>query len=92
MTDMMPPKQQLTQTLGPDDFFLWEYYGGGILGKIQAWIFRSRMKALMKFLKQTKLQPKVILDAGCGPMFISYAVARNSAIDRSRAYNVAKGM
>lgn len=45
---ILPPKQELIQLLGSDDFFLWEYYGEGVLGKIQAWIFRSRIKVLVR--------------------------------------------
>ena len=74
----LPSKQQLIQFLGSGDFFLWEYYGEGILCKIQAWIFRSRIKVLMKFLRQTRLKPRTILDVGCGPMFISYALVSNA--------------
>lgn len=33
----------------------------------------------MKFFKQAKLEPKMILDVGCGPMFISYALTGNFA-------------
>ena len=75
---ILPPKQELIQLLGSDDFFLWEYYGEGVLGKIQAWIFRSRIKALMGFLRETRLKPRMILDVGCGPMFISYALVGES--------------
>ena len=74
---ILPPKQELIQLLGSDDFFLWEYYGEGILGKIQAWIFRSRIKVLMGFLRKARLNPGMILDVGCGPMFISYALVGN---------------
>ena len=75
---ILPPKQELIQFLGSDDFFLWEYYGEGVLGKIQAWIFRSRIKVLVEFLRQTQLKPRMILDAGCGSMFISYALVSNA--------------
>lgn len=43
---VLPSKRELVQVLGERDFFLWEYYGEGFLGKIQAWIFRSWIKAL----------------------------------------------
>lgn len=76
---ILPPKQKLIQFLGSDDFFLWEYYGGGVLGKIQAWIFRSRIKVLMGFLRKVRLKSRMILDVGCGPMFISYALVGNYA-------------
>jgi len=76
---ILPPKQKLIQFLGSDDFFLWEYYGGGVLGKIQAWIFRSRIKVLMGFLRKVRLKSRMILDVGCGPMFISYALVGNEA-------------
>lgn len=74
---ILPPKRKLIQLLGISDFFLWQYYGEGILGRIQAWIFRSRIKALMKFLRRSQLKPRRILDIGCGPMFISYALINN---------------
>lgn len=75
---ILPPKQKLIQFLGSDDFFLWEYYGEGVLGKIQAWIFRSRIKVLMEFLRKVKLNPRMILDVGCGPIFISYTLVSNA--------------
>jgi cyclopropane fatty-acyl-phospholipid synthase-like methyltransferase len=59
---------------------LWEYYGEGVLGKIQAWIFRSRIKVLMRFLRKARLDPGMILDVGCGPMFISYALISNEIL------------
>ena len=74
---MLPPKQELIRFLGSDDFFLWEYYGEGVLGKIQAWIFGSRIKVLMRFLRKVQAKPIMILDVGCGPMFISYALVGN---------------
>jgi 2-polyprenyl-3-methyl-5-hydroxy-6-metoxy-1,4-benzoquinol methylase len=74
---ILPPKQELIQIFGDSDFFLWEYYGEGVLGKIQAWIFRSRIKVLMRFLRKARLDPGMILDVGCGPMFISYALISN---------------
>lgn len=76
---VLPPKQGLLQLLGSDDFFLWEYYGEGIIGKIQAWIFRSRIKILMVLLKQSRLKPRMVLDVGCGPMFVSYPLVSNAA-------------
>jgi len=74
---ILPPKQKLIKLLGSSDFFLWEYYGEGVLGKIQAWIFRSRIKVLQRLLRKVKLHPRIILDVGCGPMFISYALVNN---------------
>jgi ubiquinone/menaquinone biosynthesis C-methylase UbiE len=74
--DFLPPKEALRKMLG-QDFFLWEYYGEGPLGKIQAWIFRSRMRVVIEFLTRAKLYPRRILDVGCGPMFISYALLNN---------------
>ena len=76
--DFLPPKETLEKTLG-QDFFLWEYYGRGLLGKIQAWIFRSRVRVLMEFLRKAKLNVRMILDVGCGSMFISYAFANNTS-------------
>lgn len=76
---VLPPKQGLIQLLGSDDFFLWEYYGEGVIGKIQAWIFRSRIKTLMVLLKQSRLKPRMVLDVGCGPMFVSYPLVSNAA-------------
>ena len=73
-----PSKEQLVRLLGSDDFFLWEYYGEGILGKILAWIFRSRIKVLVKLLAQLQFKPRMVLDAGCGPMFISYVLDGNN--------------
>ena len=74
---ILPLKQELIQFLGSGDFYLWEYYGEGVLGKILAWVFRSRIKVLMRFLRQTHLKPRMILDAGCGPMFTSYSLVTN---------------
>ena len=78
--DFLPPKEALKKMLGRN-FFLWEYYGEGFLGRIQAWIFRSRIKVLMSSLRDVGLKPKMILDVGCGPMFISYALSRNEAVE-----------
>jgi SAM-dependent methyltransferase len=75
---ILPPKNKLVQLLGSNDFFLWEYYGEGILGEIQGWIFRSRIKVLARFLRRLQLKPRMILDVGCGPMFISYALVSNA--------------
>lgn len=74
----LPPKQKVIELLDVNDFFLWEYYGEGILGKIQSWIFRSRIKALSNMLRYSQFKYRIILDVGCGPMFVSYALIRNS--------------
>lgn len=74
-----PSKQHLTQLLGRNDFFFWQYYGEGFLSRIQACIFRSRIKVVMEFLRRLQLKPTVILDVGCGPMFLSYPLVGNSA-------------
>ena len=76
---IIPSKKKLIQLLGDRDFFLWEYYGEGVLGKIQAWIFRSRIKVLVRFLRKVGLNYRMILDVGCGPMLISYALVSNEA-------------
>ncbi|MBO3810152.1 MAG: class I SAM-dependent methyltransferase [Candidatus Brockarchaeota archaeon] len=78
---ILPPREELVQLLGSDDFFLWEYYGGGVLSEIQGWIFRSRIKVVMRLMDQLHLQPKVVVDVGCGPMFITYALAGNRAVN-----------
>ena len=75
---ILPPKQDLVSILGPNDFFLWEYYGKGLLGRIQGWIFRSRIKVLIKFLRKRKLECEKILDVGCGPMLVSYSLVNNT--------------
>jgi ubiquinone/menaquinone biosynthesis C-methylase UbiE len=75
---MIPSQQILFEILGSDDRYLWEYYGRGLLRKIYAWIFRSRIKVLTAFMKQMELKPKTILDVGCGSMLISYALTNNS--------------
>lgn len=75
---ILPPKKELIKLLGIDDFFLWEYYGKGFLGRIQAWIFRSRIKVLMEFLQMTRRELGTVLDVGCGPMFVSYSLVSNA--------------
>jgi len=75
---ILPPRQEIIRFLGSDDLFLWEYYGEGILSKVQAWMFRSRLEVLMRFLRQTQLNPQRVVDVGCGPMFISYALVSNA--------------
>lgn len=76
---ILPPKKELIKLLGVDDFFLWEYYGKGFFGRIQSWIFRSRVKVLMEFLLKTRQELGSVLDVGCGSMFISYSVVSNAA-------------
>jgi len=73
---MLPQKRDI-QALIKEDVFTWEYYGEGI-GKIQSWIFRSRLKCIINLLNQYCLNPEMILDVGCGCMFISYALLKNS--------------
>lgn len=75
---ILPPRRNLLNFLGNEDSFVWKYYGKGILGRIQAWIFRSRLKVLMRFKRRLRLNPKLILDVGCGPMFISYPLTKNA--------------
>ncbi|MEM2661293.1 MAG: methyltransferase domain-containing protein [Nitrososphaeria archaeon] len=53
---------------------MWEYYGKGLLGRLQSWIFRSRIKILLKFFLREQIKIKKVLDVGCGPMFISYSL------------------
>jgi len=72
---ILPSKQRLVQFLGNDDFFLWEYYGEGILGRILGLIFKSRIKALMDLLNKLDLNFEEVIDVGCGPCFVSYALA-----------------
>jgi len=72
-------KQQLTQLLGDDDFFLWEYYGEGVLGSIQGWVFRSRVKVIRRVLGQMHLKPMTMLDVGCGPMFTNWPLIGHSS-------------
>lgn len=78
---ILPSKQELIQLLGIDDFFLWEYYSKGFFGRIQAWIFSSRVKVLMKFLRKTRQGLGSVLDVGCGPMFVSYSLVNNAATE-----------
>jgi SAM-dependent methyltransferase len=75
--EILPPKHKLVKFLEHNDFFLWQYYGNEFLSKIQTWIFRSRIRVVIKFLRKAKLNPRMILDVGCGPMFISYALVNN---------------
>lgn len=72
---ILPSKQRLVQFLGNDDFFLWEYYGEGIFGRILGLIFKSRIKALMGLLNKLDLNFERVVDVGCGPCFVSYALA-----------------
>jgi len=76
---ILPPKQELIKLLGVDDFFLWEYYDESFFGRIQAWIFSSRIKVLMEFLWKTRQELGSVLDVGCGPMFVSYSLVSNGA-------------
>jgi len=78
---ILPPKHKLIQFLGVDDFFLWEYYGKDFFGRIQAWIFSSRVKVLMEFLRKTRQGLGIVLDVGCGPMFVSYSLVNNAATE-----------
>ncbi|MEM3088665.1 MAG: class I SAM-dependent methyltransferase [Candidatus Bathyarchaeia archaeon] len=75
---ILPPKHKLTHLLGDNDFFLWEYYGKGFLGRIQALIFRSRIKMLVEFLRKANFTSRMIMDVGCGPMFVSYVLVSNA--------------
>ena len=61
---ILPPKKGLVQLVGSDDFFLWEYYGEGLLGKIQAWIFRSRINGVNRVLEAITAETSD--DFGCG--------------------------
>ena len=70
----LPSRYELVELLGSDDFYIWEYYGRGALDKTQAWIFRSRLSALMTFLSILPLRARVFLDVGCGAMFVAYAL------------------
>ena len=36
---------------------------------------------LVRFLRKGRLKPKMILDVGCGPIFISYALVNNEATE-----------
>ncbi len=78
LRESLPSRQQIIRHLGSDDFFLWECYGTGLLGRTQAWIFRSRLSAAVAFLRLSGSEPKMILDVGCGPMFIAYPLLRSS--------------
>jgi hypothetical protein len=40
------------------------------------WEF-CRIKALAKFVKRSQLKPRMIMDADCDPMFISYSLIGN---------------
>jgi SAM-dependent methyltransferase len=60
--------------LGDDDYFVWEYYGAGL-----GWIFRSRVNVIMSFLRLSQAKPEMMLDVGCGPMFISSTLLLSSS-------------
>jgi ubiquinone/menaquinone biosynthesis C-methylase UbiE len=81
MMETFPPESKLIKFLDANDFFLWEYYGKGFLGRLQAWIFRSRIKELIKLLHRIGKKPKIVLDVGCGPMLISYALSMGKAVE-----------
>lgn len=76
-TRYLPSEWKLAQLLKEDDFFFWEYYGKGVLGKIQAWIFISRIMTLVKLLKEHRHTCGSILEVGCGSMFVSYSLTRD---------------
>jgi SAM-dependent methyltransferase len=65
----MPSKKALMKILGKNDYFIAQYFGVGIAGKLQAWIFTSRHKWLDSNLKKIDFTPELTLDAGCGPLF-----------------------
>jgi len=78
LKESLPDRQQITKHLGSGDFFVWECYGKGLLGRIQAWIFTSRLEAVVAFLESSKSEPRMILDVGCGPMFMAYPLLQRS--------------
>jgi ubiquinone/menaquinone biosynthesis C-methylase UbiE len=78
MKESLPSRQEIVQHLGSEDFFFWECYGAGFLGRVQAWIFRSRLMAVLRFLHSSHPAPTTILDVGCGPMFIAYPLLQGS--------------
>lgn len=69
-----PSRQQLIELLGGDDYFVWEYYG-----KILGWIFRSRVKVILRLFGQLQPKPVMVLDVGCGPMFVSCSLVGDSS-------------
>lgn len=66
----MEHSKELITFLGKDDYFLRQYIGKGLPGKIQGLIFTSRIRVIRKrFKKNNFSSKKLALDVGCGPMF-----------------------
>lgn len=75
--NLLPPRRDVEKLLLHHDFFLWEYYGNGFLGKIQAWIFKKRLFIIYDELKNN-LDVQNVLDVGCGSGFSAFVMLRLS--------------
>lgn len=75
--DLFPTRHFVGQILNHDDFFLWEYYGKGLLGRIQSWIFKKRLFIIHDELRKNLQNLQNILDVGCGSAFAAFVMLRN---------------
>lgn len=79
--DIFPREDIVLKILGRKDFFVWEYYGRHLTGRLHSWFKRKRYRIIVDFLIKAGVKNQKVLDVGCGPMFISHALIKRFDVD-----------
>lgn len=79
--DIFPREDIVLKILGRKDFFVWEYYGRHLTGRLHSWFKRKRYRIIVDFLIRARVKNQKVLDVGCGPMFISHALIERFDVD-----------
>ena len=81
--DLLPAENEVVKVLTQKDFYVIQYYGRTLLGRLYSWIFWKRYEIIMEFLtvRARVRQCQRVLDGGCGAMFLGYALTRRFNVE-----------
>jgi SAM-dependent methyltransferase len=81
--DLLPPENEIVEVLTRKNFYVIQYYGRSLLGRLYSWIFWKRYEIIMEFLtgRARVRQCQRVLDGGCGAMFLAYALTRRFNVE-----------
>ncbi len=80
---LLPPEHLVVKVLTRDDFYVIQYYGTTLLGRLYSWIFWKRYELIIEFLTARENDQKRlrVLDDGCGAMFLGYVLTKRLDVE-----------
>lgn len=79
--DLAPSEDEVVKVLTQKDFYVRQYYGRTLLGRLHSWICWKRYQIIVEFLTGKVRQRQRVLDGGCGAMFLAHALTRRFDVE-----------